>query len=370
MTTDPSLRSACLEPFIMSVQQQQQQSPQRPQKQLIAPHVALSRFDAAVAGSEINYSPSAPNLFSDNGFEVRPEQFEPEESTWEYTDETFYLQFQFRICPQFRRKPQLPPVDSPSPPSNADIDQPFSLHVAFVFPAHNLIFNTYPALRPSYLLLTASSLHHQSSPLSLDDIVAARTALDGLSSDFPGEDGGKEPSSDYMLIYNCGRASGCSRSHKHMQLFPRPSHTSFQLFPDRPSETPANVPYLYDLMRHPPSPSVASLDNHSIAESIVAFYNSSLKRFRTLLNIELDDDPIPHNVIMTQEWTLVIPRRSAQVNGLSANAAGMMGLVWVSTTEELKEWKRRSPRRILGELGVKAEGARTNDQWLESLEIL
>lgn len=58
---------------------------------------------------------------------------------------------------------------------------------------------------------------------------------------------------------------------------------------------------------------------------------------------------------MTREWTVVIPRRADQVSGLSANAAGMMGLVWVSTEEEMEKWKRKGPWGILGELGMKAD---------------
>ena len=169
-----------------------------------------------------------------------------------------------------------------------------------------------------------------------------------------------------MLIYNCGRASGCSRSHKHMQLFPRPSCASFQLFPDRLSDTPTNIPYLYDIIRHSPSPSNAHFDDPSTSASIATFYHASINRFRALLNIERDDEPVPHNVIMTREWTVVIPRRAAQVSGLSANAAGMMGMVWVSTTEKVEEWKRKGPWTILGDLGLKAEAAEMNEQEYKS----
>lgn len=337
-------------------QHQHQQSEEQLEK-LIDQSTALSRFDAAVPSSEINYSPTTSILFTDNGFAVN---FDP--IHLKYSDRgtltPIFLQFQFRICSQFRQKPQLPPADATPHPANEDIDQPPSLDIAFLPPAHKLVYNTYPALRPSYLLLTASSLHHQSSPLTLTDIIAARTALAGLSRESGGENGAKQEGDEtgsYMLIFNCGRASGCSRSHKHMQLFPRLSPASFQLFPDRPSDKPENVPYLYDLFHHSASPSLGLFDDPDTPTSIATFYESSLSRFRALLKIEGEDEHIPHNVIMTREWTIVIPRRAARVNGLSANATGMMGMVWVSTMEEVEQWKREGPRRILGELGLKAE---------------
>lgn len=57
---------------------------------------------------------------------------------------------------------------------------------------------------------------------------------------------------------------------------------------------------------------------------------------------------------MTREWTVVIPRRAARVGGVSANAAGMMGLVCVETEGEAEEWKKRGPWRVLEALGLKA----------------
>lgn len=157
-----------------------------------------------------------------------------------------------------------------------------------------------------------------------------------------------------MLIYNSGRASGCSRSHKHMQLLPRPPRTSFSLFPDLPPDTPANMPYVYDLIRHPPSLSSSMYDDPHTPTYIITSYTSSLNRLRSLLDIQRDDEPVPHNVIMTREWTVVIPRRTARVNGLGVNAAGMMGLVWVTTEEEMEECKRSGAWRMLGEFGFKA----------------
>lgn len=304
------------------VLQQQQQHPQ-----LISHHDALSRFDTAVANSQVTYSPTTPDLLTDNGFK-----------------------FQFRICPQLSQKPQLPPVDN-SETTNSDISQPLSLHLTTVLPSHKLTINAYPILRPSYLLLTASSLQRQSSPLSLADIAAAFTVLASLSSDTSRESNGKEyEKGDYMVIYNSGRASGCSRFHKHMQILPRP----FPLFPDRLPDGPAaNVPYVYDLIRHPPtSPSTSTSDE--TLTTILTAYTSALQRFRGLLGLQSAEEPVPHNVVMTSEWTVVIPRRAASVEGLGANAAGMMGLVWVGTREELNEWERRGPWTVLGSLGVEA----------------
>ncbi|MDI1485967.1 MAG: hypothetical protein OHK93_004156 [Ramalina farinacea] len=222
-------------------------------------------------------------------------------------------------------------------PTISDIPRPSSLHIGAVPPSHILDLNAYPVLRPSYLLLTNSSTHRQTSPLNVADVHAAWTAADRLES---GSHGVK-----YMVIYNCGREAGCSRSHKHMQLFPCPP--DFVLFPDRTPDECLKVPYVYELVRLDPSSSRA--DDTTL--QIFTAYRTCLQRARAVLGIE-EGEHVPHNVVLVREWILVIPRRKGRVGGVSANAAGMMGLVWVASEEELEEWSRRGGFRLLGELGI------------------
>ena len=147
-----------------------------------------------------------------------------------------------------------------------------------------------------------------------------------------------------MMIYNYGRDAGCSRSHKHMQMFPRP--LDFVLFPDRPLNDIVKVPYIYDLIRLSPSSSTAE-----IASSIFSAYLSCLQHARAVLGVG-ESEHVPHNVVLVRGWMLVIPRKRARVGGMSTNAAGMMGLVWVATEEELKEWKERGAWNVLREMGI------------------
>ena len=156
-----------------------------------------------------------------------------------------------------------------------------------------------------------------------------------------------------MMIYNCGREAGCSRSHKHMQLFPCPP--DFVLFPDRTPDERLSVPYVYELVRLSPSSSRA--DDTTLR--IFTAYQFCLQRARVVLGIE-EGEHVPHNVVLVHEWILVIPRRKARVGGVSTNAAGMVGLVGVASEEELEEWRRRGGFSLLGELGVAV--GRAHDQ--------
>ena len=59
-----------------------------------------------------------------------------------------------------------------------------------------------------------------------------------------------------------------------------------------------------------------------------------------------------HNLLMTENWMLVIPRRKGRKEILSANAAAMAGMVWVTGEVEVRQWVEQGPMKLLCELGV------------------
>jgi ATP adenylyltransferase/5',5'''-P-1,P-4-tetraphosphate phosphorylase II len=59
-----------------------------------------------------------------------------------------------------------------------------------------------------------------------------------------------------------------------------------------------------------------------------------------------------HNLLMTEEWMLVTPRRKGRKGILSANAAAMAGMVWVTGEVEVMQWVEQGPMELLCEFGV------------------
>ena len=57
-------------------------------------------------------------------------------------------------------------------------------------------------------------------------------------------------------------------------------------------------------------------------------------------------------MILVRGHMVVIPRRTADIDGVQANAAAMLGLVYCSSEEQYREWLRRGPMRLLAEFGV------------------
>lgn len=130
------------------------------------------------------------------------------------------VQFQFRIAKALTVKPNLAPDD----PGRVQASNPFArdgpeFNLGNVGPSHTLILNKFCVVRPQFVLHT-NTFEPQSDFLNAQDLDAAWQVLSRLG-----------PS--YIAIYNCGVEAGSSLGHKHLQLIPRPSAESHELFPDK-----------------------------------------------------------------------------------------------------------------------------------------
>ncbi|KAH6876794.1 hypothetical protein B0T10DRAFT_532507 [Thelonectria olida] len=104
----------------------------------------------------------------------------------------------------------------------------------------------------------------------------------------------------YIVFFNCGKDGGCSRLHKHMQLMRMPED-SFAAFFDSESVEKPDLPFQWFYRRFEPSPTTH-----------------------------------PHDVIFTNQWIIVIPRRRGHTNEeASVNAMGMLGAIIVAIHKEI-----------------------------------
>ncbi|KAL5047196.1 hypothetical protein BDW71DRAFT_196946 [Aspergillus fruticulosus] len=257
----------------------------------------LSTFDDLVARKKIFYAPRTTTHFDDGGF--APDAKKPE-------------------C--F------------GPGSDIANDDPATV-LSKIHGAHLLVVNKFCIFRPQRLLLTRDSCRRQREPLDLDDLRAACTVLTSLDA-LP-----------QLVIYNCGPIGGASRRHKHLQVLPRPP----RLFPDHQSENGA-VPYKY-FLRYLHGIELGSPEGQ---KKLFEIYRDLLAETKQLLgeNLEENRDYIPHNVALVREWIIVIPRRNTAFESITANTPGMLGSVWLTSTEEMEQWKDVGPKRVLAGLGV------------------
>lgn len=140
--------------------------------------------------------------------------------------------------------------------------------------------------------------------------------------------------------------------HKHMQALKKPrveetdEPSSYRFFLDT-EDSNIRVPYLY--LHHDFGQS-GRFDAFTVHE----IYLDMLVKCKTLLGLkeEVTVSLCPHNLVLTKEWMIVIPRRSNDYNGVGANAIAVMEMLVMAAREILRMWIDNGPARVLRELGV------------------
>ncbi|KAJ9496611.1 hypothetical protein H2202_007983 [Exophiala xenobiotica] len=262
----------------------------------------LSIFDSLVSKGEIIYEPSTTDTLEDQGFK-----------------------FEFCLAPHLRRKP-ITASDAPERKtgqgSNPFLNPDPNFVLSAVGPSHLLLLNKYCVYRPCLLLITRH-FAPQSDSLDGSDLKAAWALLTHFKH-------------KYMMIFNCGYEAGSSQGHKHMQLwrYPDESAMGFELFPSKATSTSeitsdiANVPHQHFVLRLP-----ADVDEAKLVKAY-----SELHQAVQECHAKHGGGPA-YNVILVKDWMCLIPRRHCGLDrGAGANAAAMVGLVWMTSNAEKQIW--------------------------------
>lgn len=159
----------------------------------------------------------------------------------------------------------------------------------------------------------------------------------------------------YMAIFNCGAKSGSSVGHKHMQLLPRSEH---RLFPDQLISKQGGDRITAD-PEIPFQHAIQPLSTHPSSAQVFVAYETLCKELEVALGV-------PHNMILTCDWLMVVPRTKAHRGEMAANALGMVGMIWVNDGEMLESWKRAGPMDVITEFGVPWPTARPHGMRLLS----
>ncbi|KAJ5896418.1 uncharacterized protein N7473_005817 [Penicillium subrubescens] len=250
------------------------------------------------------------------------------------------LQFQFCLTSALAKKPNLqtPHSTNDERRDGSDISTT-GFEIGEIGNAHLLIANKFCWAKPHFLLLTSDGYRRQYESLNDTDLQAIWSILSTMST-------------DYLAFFNCGQDGGCSRLHKHMQLIPMPGAT-FASFLDSDGEiSEPEVPFQWFYHR---------FDTGDVSlQHLTDVYNKLLSQATEVggglsenAHASLPGAACPHNMIMTQRWMIVVPRRRAAINkAVAANALGMLGYIAVATKEEMDEWIRTGPTGTLKEFGV------------------
>jgi ATP adenylyltransferase len=220
-----------------------------------------------------------------------------------------------------------------SPPSRSPFLAPYEpdLLIGRIGDRHVALLNKYNLVE-RHLLIVTREYEKQESPLTAADLEAARFCLDAIEG---------------LVFYNAGTAAGASQTHKHLQLVPFPLGPRNLRFPFEPAIAEALGAGLDTVQRLGYLHRVVPLTAGSGGDHAV---------YRELLRIpgvQADGaDPAPHNLLMTREWMMMIPRSRASEGPLDVNALGFAGTLVARCDRDL-EWLRAiGPLELLRRVGV------------------
>lgn len=222
-------------------------------------------------------------------------------------------------------------------PANPFLPPEPALTVAPVSGTHLAVLNKFNVL-PRHLLLVTRRFVPQEALLDIDDfraLLACLAELDGLG------------------FYNGGRTAGASQPHKHLQLVPLPFGEPAPGRPRVPMETllagrgprcpDLPFPHSYRRLEGP----MGSNPEH--APRLHALYMEMLEEIaiRGLWHHGAVRQSAPYNLLVTRDWMLAVPRSQELCCGVSINALGFAGSLFVKERGQLERIRREGPMRIL-----------------------
>ncbi|KAH0613682.1 uncharacterized protein H6S33_005568 [Morchella sextelata] len=271
------------------------------------------KFKAAVADSSICYTPTETTQHPGRAF-------------------TYHI----KILPLFTRKPNDITTSPPAPHARTALSTipPTHIITTSTAPHFRIILNKFCAVENQTLLISIAP-RFQSEPLDADELSVVAGVLRRLGQ-------------AQVAFYNCGKESGASQPHKHVQVVALGEAVFSGLYPGRVERGEdggltqhPDVPYTH-FIAHPP-PKATGKQLHYLFGALLA----ATKR-------ALGNPEVPHyNFLMTTEWMVMIPRTRGECDGVGVNSLGMMGVLWLGDYEQLEVWKGIGFDEFLGRVGVK-----------------
>jgi ATP adenylyltransferase len=210
------------------------------------------------------------------------------------------------------------------------------LCVGDLSPTHVALLNKYNVI-DDHLLIVTRQFVPQTALLDHHDFEALLVALRG---------------GDALGFYNGGEAAGASQPHKHLQAVPLPLDDAGWPAPLEAlfaslsvTERGARISAL------PFAHGFARLD--LLADDAA---QTALKTYRALLQatgidaIDIDGlahQGAPYNLLVTRRWMLVVPRAAERVEGISLNALGFAGSLFVRDAQQRDTLARIGPMTAL-----------------------
>ncbi|MCU7906002.1 MAG: phosphorylase [Candidatus Thiodiazotropha sp. (ex Epidulcina cf. delphinae)] len=251
------------------------------------------------------------------------------------------IEFVVRVATNLKRKAQQKQEQKRCEEAfNPFLPPEQELTVADISPTHLSVLNKFNVV-DHHLLIVTRSFEHQERLLTLEDFEALWLCL----REYPS-----------LGFYNGGVAAGASQRHKHLQLVPLPLFSNQSQYPFRKvysSNTERNgirqlepLPFLHSWRRLPKDVAEAPF---KAAQYTLSLYRQMLKSvgIRQVNRPDGYYQSTPYNLLMTLEWMLLVPRSQECCNGISVNALGFVGSLFVKDRNGLDTVRNLGPMNLL-----------------------
>jgi ATP adenylyltransferase len=203
------------------------------------------------------------------------------------------------------------------------------LTVAEVSPTHVAVLNKFNVLA-HHLLIVTRGFEHQETLLTVEDFRALLACMAEYEA---------------LGFYNGGTVAGASEAHKHLQLVPLPLAPDGPSLPLEPLLEAAALPFAHAFTRlagprgagRPDAESARHRYLELLAEAGIATETRDGMRRQSA----------PYNLLMAHDWMLVVPRVAECFHGVSVNALGFAGSLFVRDRAQLDLVCAQGPMRVL-----------------------
>lgn len=162
-------------------------------------------------------------------------------------------------------------------------------------------------------------------------------------------------------FYNGGAAAGASQPHKHLQLVPLPLYPGKAAYPFAqmiPATAQAGaIRHLPDLpFRHAWCRLPAEIgDDMAVAAAMSLALYQRMLAYVGIQPLDTPDGPrqsSPYNLLMTEQWMLLIPRSRESCKHVSVNGLGYVGSLFVQDRDGLDQIRTLGPMHLLRAVSV------------------
>jgi len=216
------------------------------------------------------------------------------------------------------------------------------LFIEEISETHVAILNKYNVFN-HHLLIITKEFESQEKALNVNDFSALWTILTKIKG---------------LGFYNSGKLSGASQPHKHLQLVPYPLVEEIDTIPlDHLILCYQNYPEIVNIKELPYQHSIVFFEdiNNKTNQELSTLTFTAYCQLLDKLNISIEDN-IPsqnYNLLITENWMMIIPRSQEKYHSISINSLGFAGAFLVKNKEQLDLVMNSSLLDILASVGIK-----------------